>query len=68
MWKTVLVLTGSVLLGACNNDDTILVPVDGPGSARWAGRRLLQSGRDRLLGPGFGVEWRDVPGLQQAGR
>ena len=30
MWKTVLVLTGSVLLGACNNDDTILVPVDGP--------------------------------------
>jgi hypothetical protein len=30
MWETVLVLTGSVLLGACNNDDTILIPVDGP--------------------------------------
>ena len=30
MWKTVLVLTGSVLLGACDNDDTIFVPVDGP--------------------------------------
>ncbi len=30
MWKRVLLLTGSVLLGACDNDDTILVPVDGP--------------------------------------
>lgn len=30
MWKRVLLLTGSVFLGACDNDDTILVPVDGP--------------------------------------
>ena len=30
MWKRVLVLTGVVLLGACGDDDTILVPVDGP--------------------------------------
>ena len=30
MWKTVIVLTGAVLLGACDDDETILVPVDGP--------------------------------------
>ena len=30
MWKRVLILTGVVLLGACDDDDTILVPVDGP--------------------------------------
>ena len=30
MWKRVLVLTGVVLLGACGDDDTILVPLDGP--------------------------------------
>ena len=30
MWKRVLILTGLVLLGACDDDDTILVPVDGP--------------------------------------
>jgi hypothetical protein len=30
MWKRVLVLTGSVLLGACQNDDTIFIPADGP--------------------------------------
>lgn len=30
MWKSVLLLTGVVLLGACDNDDTILVPIDGP--------------------------------------
>ena len=30
MWKWVFILTGSVLLGACGDDDTILVPVDGP--------------------------------------
>ena len=30
MWKRVLMLTGAVLLGACDNDDTIFVPVDGP--------------------------------------
>ncbi len=30
MWKSVLLLTGAVLLGACGDDDTIFVPVDGP--------------------------------------
>ena len=30
MCKRVLILTGLVLLGACGDDDTILVPVDGP--------------------------------------
>ncbi len=30
MWKNVLILTGVVLLGACDNNDTILVPIDGP--------------------------------------
>ena len=30
MWKRVLILTGVVLLGACDDDDTILVPLDGP--------------------------------------
>lgn len=30
MWKRVMILTGAVLLGACDGDDTILVPVDGP--------------------------------------
>lgn len=30
MWKRVLLLTGLVLLGACGEDDTILVPADGP--------------------------------------
>ena len=30
MWKRVLILTGVVLLGACGDDDTILVPIDGP--------------------------------------
>ena len=30
MWKRVLILTGVVLLGACDDHDTILVPVDGP--------------------------------------
>jgi len=30
MWGKVLVLTGSLLLGACDNDDTIFVPVDSP--------------------------------------
>ena len=30
MWERALVLTGSVFLGACGNDDTILLPVDGP--------------------------------------
>ena len=30
MWKRVLILTGVVVLGACDDHDTILVPVDGP--------------------------------------
>jgi hypothetical protein len=30
MWKRVLVLTGAVLLGACDDDDTIFVPAGGP--------------------------------------
>ena len=30
MWKRVLILTGAVLLGACDDDDTIFVPLDGP--------------------------------------
>ena len=30
MWKRALVLTGAVLLAACDNDDTIFVPVGGP--------------------------------------
>jgi len=30
MWKRVFVMTGMVLLGACHNDNTIFVPVDGP--------------------------------------
>ncbi len=30
MWKTVFVLTGAVLLGACDDDDTIFVPLGGP--------------------------------------
>ncbi len=30
MWNRVLVVTGLVLFGACNNDETILVPIDGP--------------------------------------
>ena len=30
MWKRVLILTGAVLLGACDDDDTIFIPLDGP--------------------------------------
>ncbi|MCH7892249.1 MAG: hypothetical protein IH921_12175, partial [Gemmatimonadetes bacterium] len=30
MWKRVFVMTGVVLLGACHDDSTIFVPVDGP--------------------------------------
>lgn len=30
MWKRVFVMTGVVLLGACDNDHTVFVPVDGP--------------------------------------
>ncbi len=30
MWKSVLILTGAVLLGACDDDDTIFVPLDDP--------------------------------------
>ena len=30
MWKRVLILTGAVLLGACDDDDTIFIPGDGP--------------------------------------
>ena len=30
MWKRVLMLTGAVLLGACDDHDTIFVPLDGP--------------------------------------
>jgi hypothetical protein len=30
MWNRVLVVTGLVLLGACSNDETILIPIDGP--------------------------------------
>ena len=30
MWNRVLILTGAVLLGACDDDDTIFIPLDGP--------------------------------------
>ena len=30
MWKSALILTGAVLLAACDDDETILVPLDGP--------------------------------------
>jgi hypothetical protein len=30
MWKSSLILTGVVLLGACGDDDTIVIPLDGP--------------------------------------
>ncbi len=30
MWKSALILTGAVLMGACDDDEFLMIPVDGP--------------------------------------